>query len=378
MSYDRQIDQVCPHIVVDELLRLTTNNQVVSPLRPIASQDSVKVRLNGDLNVPPFGVEVPAQSEGTREGPFNITTSTNRMVIRIGEEDPQVLTIPSSAQMPVTRLAYLLNQGLKGLQFYTKGPRLAFRSDLTGKSAKVFIDPNSTLAPIVGIKSRRHYVGRQAAPGWSLVRDTSSLDIRPRRFIVFDEPLLGFTDFAEITYSTIRQECRRCGGLGVENDWRYGVTGEVAQVRDEALLIQELLKLTYTIRGSNPFNQWYGSTLIEQVGRKLSSAGLVQNAIVSDIYATFTRWQSVKRQQESDVGQFVSDEEYPYRLLKVNLEQSDKDPTVLFVTVTVQNRSTKPIQITRGLKLPQPLDLLGSTQAQGVFRESLRNYSLVS
>lgn len=105
---------------------------------------------------------------------------------------------------------------------------------------------------------------------------------------------------------------------------------------------------------------------------------MVQNAITSDINTTFQRWQSIKKQQEQNVGQFVSDEEYPFRLNGVVIEQSQEDPTVMFVTINVQNRSLQPIQLTRGLRLPQPLDLLGSTQAQGVFRESLRDFTLVS
>jgi hypothetical protein len=73
----------------------------------------------------------------------------------------------------------------------------------------------------------------------------------------------------------------------------------------------------------------------------------------------------------------VSDKEFPYRLLSVQLQQSTQDPTVIYVNITIQNRSTQPIQISRGLKLPQPLDLLGSTQQQGIIRQSLQNPVLV-
>jgi hypothetical protein len=99
--------------------------------------------------------------------------------------------------------------------------------------------------------------------------------------------------------------------------------------------------------------------------------------IVSDVYEAFRRWQSVKKQQEEVVGQSVSDEEYPFRLLSVNLQQSEQDPTVIFVSATVQNRSSRPIQIERGLRTPMPLDLLGSTQQQSTFDATLPNYSLV-
>jgi hypothetical protein len=194
--------------------------------------------------------------------------------------------------------------------------------------------------------------------------------------VVFDEPVKDYQPYVELSYNTVRQECRRCGGIGVENDWRYGRTGEVAQVRDEALLIQEFQKMVYTMRGTNQFHQWYGTQIIEAVGRKLSVGGLVQNMIVSDIYQAFNRWQRVKQAQEEKAGQALTDEEYPFRLLSVTLERSTNDPTVIFVNSTIQNRSQKPIQITRGLRLPEPLDLLGSTAQQGVIRQSLNNFVL--
>jgi hypothetical protein len=98
--------------------------------------------------------------------------------------------------------------------------------------------------------------------------------------------------------------------------------------------------------------------------------------IVSDIYQAFNRWQRVKQAQEEKAGQALTDEEYPFRLLSVTLERSTNDPTVIFVNSTIQNRSQKPIQITRGLRLPEPLDLLGSTAQQGVIRQSLNNFVL--
>jgi len=195
------------------------------------------------------------------------------------------------------------------------------------------------------------------------------LDDRPTKLIVFDEPLRSASDFVEINYTTIRQECRRCGGSGVENDYRYTKTsGEPVMVGEEALLQQELQKLFFTLAGSNPFHTWYGTDLIESVGKKLSSGGFVQNFVVSDIYTAFTRWQSIKSQQEEKVGQFVDDKEFPFRLVSVDLEQSNKDPTVVFVNMTVMNRSSQPIQLSRGLRLPLPYDLLGTTTQEAQAR----------
>ena len=218
--------------------------------------------------------------------------------------------------------------------------------------------------------------GRILNPGWTLVNDPNTLLDRPTRLIVFDSLLKGASDFVEITYTTIREECRRCGGLGVEHDWRYTVTGNVVEARDEALLLQETLKDMYTILGSNPFNPWYGTGLVNMIGSKVILGEIVQNTIITNVNQAFTRWQSIKRRQENDVGQYVSDREFPYRLVSVSAQQDTNDPTVFYVNITVMNRSGNPIDMTRGIRLSQPVDLMGSTAAQGVMRQSLSNFVL--
>ena len=81
MSFDRQIDQVCPHRVVEELLDLNFDQRTVRPLRPIASADSVAVHFNHSLTVPPEGVMAPARTYGRREGPFTVVRSVNDTLI---------------------------------------------------------------------------------------------------------------------------------------------------------------------------------------------------------------------------------------------------------------------------------------------------------
>jgi hypothetical protein len=379
MSYDRHIDQLCPHIVVDEPLFVSPlDRATIRPLKPIASSDSVLVRLNGAMDVPPYGIHLPASSVGAKIGPFNVTSGVNdRLVTSVDQGPVQTLLVPASKQLNADRLATFLNASAKGILFSAVRGRVVFRTASEGRQASVFIHTTSTLADVLGIGAGREYRGRMAASGWSLVADPTTLADRPTRLIVFDEPLKDFNPHVEISYNTVRQDCRRCLGLGVENDWRYSKTGEVGQVRDEALLIQEFQKLIYTVRGSNRFHLWYGTQIIEAIGRKLTIGGLVQNMIVSDIYSAFSHWQTIKQVQEEKV-QVLSDEEFPFRLLSVTLQQSATDPTIIFVNSTIQNRSQKPIQLTRGLKLPEPLDLLGSTAQQGVIRQSLSNYVLTS
>lgn len=378
MSYDRQIDQICPHVVAEEGLFVSpVDRQTVVPLQPINNIDSLIIRYNGALYIPPNGSQVPAQVSGRNVGPYNVATGVNdRMVVSVDQGSDQVITIPAANQITADRLVALLNPQVNGMAFTSDGSRVGLKSASLGRGASVYVRAASTLASTLGFTTNRDYRGIQAAPGWTLISDPTSLTNPPLRVIIFDEPLKGFNDYVEISYSTSRQNCRRCGGLDVENDWRYGSSGETAQVRDEALLIQESQKLMYTLLGSNPFHTWYGTQIIESIGQKIAVGGFVQNSILQEVYAAFRRWQSIKRVQEDVVGQILTDEEYPLRLVSVTLNQSTTDPTIVYLNIVIQNRSAKPIQLERGLVLPQPLDLLGSTAQQGLIRQSLSGFVL--
>lgn len=369
MTADRQIDQTCPHAVTEEALYLASDRATIRPIRPISSSNSVKVLLNNEILVPSSGVTLPAKSFGTRRGPFSFTEGVNNTIrLSLNQGPIQTAVLPTSYQMGPAQVAGKLNQQLSGVVFSVMNDTLRFESQESGPQSSIFMSNTSTAAGLFGFAVNREFRGQQLVPGWTLVSDPTTLADRPARLIIFDEPLRSASDFVEISYTTVREECRRCGGSGFENDWRYDVNGDLIEIRDEGLLIQELQKNFYTIRGSNQFHTWYGTGLIEAIGKKLAAGGFAQNLVVSDIQQAFGRWQDIKRQQET-LGQIVTDREYPFRLLSVNLEQSAQDPTVIFVSIKVQNRSADPIQLTRGLRIPQSLELVGNTT--GTIRQSL-------
>lgn len=376
MSYDRLIDQVCPHLVSEELLFVEPDRRVIKPKRPIASFDSLIVRVDGVAAVPSSGLYSSASVVSTVQAPFKIDPSQTTLVVQVGLSDPQIATVPPSSGMSMSEFTDRLNRQLTGLVFGAKGRRVMAETTAKGSGAIFQFLPGSTLATSLGFALNRVWRGQTIYPGWSLISAPLTLQDRPQRWIVFDRSLRTVSSFVEIDYTTMRQECRRCGGLGVENDWLYGTDGNVFEARDELLLIQELTKMLYTLQGTNRFNTWYGTDLLDLIGRKLVMNGVLQTAINTNIVQGFRRWQSIKKQQEGTVGQEVSDAEYPYSLLGVKITVSTDDPTVIYVEIEVQNRSFNKIQISRGLRLPQPYDLLGSTAAEGVLRQSLSGYAL--
>lgn len=361
MSYDRELNQVCPHLVVEEPLNFNEDRLTVRPLRPIAAIASVKVRYNGEVYLPSAGLYLPAQATSLKAGPFNIQGGvSDQLVIRVDGGAFQTLTLPSGNRVPTEQIAERLNRVAKGVTFFaTSKKQLRFVSSRRGPSSTLSVRASgSTAAAVLNLSTDRSWRGKMVTPGWTIVNDPNTLSDRPTRLIVFDEPLQGYNDYVEINYATVREECRRCGGLGIENDWRHDGKGEVLTLENEDLLLQELTKVTYTVKGSNPFHLWYGTSIVDSIGKKLVAGGLVQNLIVSDVYEAFRRWQSVKKSQEEKAGQEVSDEEFPFKLLSVNLTPSADDPTIIFIDAFVQNRSLKPIQISRGFRIPTPNDLL--------------------
>lgn len=365
MSYDRKIDFECPHIVTDEALYVFSDQRTVRPLRPVSSFDSVKVRLNGTIDCPSSGVSLPPQVMGVRQGPFNIQQGVNNIFqLSLNNETVQTATLPSSRLMPVSELLYRLNQQIRGAEFFLSDRNtVGLRSAYEGRGASLFVYSGSTLASTLGIITNREYRGKDLVSGWTLVSDSNTLADRPTKLILWDQAFRSTQDFVEVSYATVREECRRCGGTGYEYDWRFNARGDVETVQDEPLLIQELQKTFFNTRGSNPFHLWYGTDLVQTIGKKLIPGGVLQNLVVSDLYDAFTQWQSIKQLQENRVGQLVSDQEYPLRLLNVSLTPSQSDVTVINVFIKVQNRAGTAVDLERGIRVRGDTgSIQGSTQ----------------
>ena len=365
MSYDRAIDFECPHIVVDEALFVNGDRQTVRPLRPISSFTSVKVRLNGAIECPSEGVYLPPQTIGTRKGPFNVQQGVNNVFqVSVNNGPVQTATLPSSRLMPTVELTDRLNRQLQGVRFFLSDRgTVGIQSAYEGKAATLFIYSGSSLASTLGMVVNREYRGKDLVSGWTLVTDVNTLADRPTRLVVFDLPLRSTNDYIEVSYATLREECRRCGGSGYEHDWRFNQRGDVEIVQDELLLVQEVQKILYTERGTNPFHNWYGTDSVQSVGQNLVPGGALQNLVVSDIYDAFSQWQSIKQQQENRVGQLVTDQEYPMRLLGVSLTPSQTDLTVVYVSLQVQNRAGTPVTLERGIRVRGDVGTIqGSTQ----------------
>ncbi len=350
MSFDRKIEQACPHIVREELLTVSEDRTTVTPLRPISSVNSISLRLNGEHLVPQEGLYAPPLATSTKEGLVSLLGET--LTLDVSNYSTQTYVSPTAKDITPQRVADYLNLSLSGVQFSVSARgRLEVRGSAKGPSSTLRL--GGALASKLGFHVGREYRGATITPAWSVVNDPNTLLDRPLKLIVFDQPLRTTANHVEIDYATVREECRRCGGIGRESDWRYA-QGKVVEARDEVLLIQEFSKALFTIKGSNPFAPWYGSDLERRIGGKQLSGGLVKNQITQDVHETWRSYQSIKRQYEQQ-GARLTDAEYPYQLNQVSVTDHPTDPTILYLHVTISSRSLRPTPITRALRLPQPL-----------------------
>src|SRR5271155_5723829 len=135
MSYDLQIDQVCPHLTIQEALYPGYDGQTIYPQRPIASMASIVIRLDGytplstglpgeqSIYVPSYGVQLPASAAGSLHGPFNIVTGvSDKLIAMVNQGTPQTVTLPAAQQIQADRLVLVLNNlGLQGIYFSAIG-----------------------------------------------------------------------------------------------------------------------------------------------------------------------------------------------------------------------------------------------------------------
>lgn len=333
MTRDLEIRHPCPHRVRGEWVAIDPDLQTIRPLE-IPSSSDVVLKRNG-FEVPRAGVFSPARTRSTRPGPFEIIRGQNdEFKFSLSEGATVTVTLPPGPSVRLETIARVLRAETSGIRVDLDENGLLVRTDNAGPSAHLMLEGGSAHETL-GFPSRRHYNGRQVFPGWSLVKRTGSV-IPQDRVIVFDRPVDSDDNIYEVNYTTRQQDCRRCQGIGVENDFRYDANGEPITVDNEALLLQEVQKITFTIKGSNVFERWYGTSLIDMIGSKVSPVGnVVESQMAAEISNALEAWRNQKEQQSA--VQDVTQRELLANVPELRVVQDDDDPSTFDVFVTVQN-----------------------------------------
>ena len=148
----------------------------------------------------------------------------------------------------------------------------------------------------------------------------------------------------------------RCGATFVENDFRVTNAGDLITITDENLLYQICLKALTTRRGSNRFYTFFGTRLLDTIGRKdVMGMQAYLTREVSSAFALVQKAQNAqaKYQQTSQRERFAG-------LLGVTVIPHEDDPTAFLIDVTVQSATAMPISLSIVYTAPSAVALAGT------------------
>jgi hypothetical protein len=103
-------------------------------------------------------------------------------------------------------------------------------------------------------------------------------------------------DRISVDYTVPTDQCAKCITHSSLIDYRTDGVGNYFKVWREEKLIQDLLKITETILGSDPVALWYGMTLIKMIGAKLFP-DYIQTKISSQILDALNNLKTAQIQQ---------------------------------------------------------------------------------
>lgn len=368
MSFDYRLLQPCPHIVVQELLDLEADGQTLEVPRFIASRAGVKLLMNNTIVVPPEGVRSSARVIGANIGPFEIQTGVNDLIaFRVNGGNRQILTIPQGEAIQTRDLVRPLAAQASGVTFRDHNGHLIIETLAQGPSAKIFLEPAqddtsgfdiATGHSVLGFRNRYESVGAQVIPAWAVENRPRTIPPLQPGQIRFREPLTSFNNYFEVTYTTSREVCPRCHGLGIEYDFRPDITGDPDIVENEELLLQMVEKIILTILGSDPFAPWYGTDLISLVGTKATD--FIRREMRRQIVSALSVLQNIQAQQQR--VQEVTSGEFLASVDQVNVVQAfDVSPSLFLVEVRFSTRSGSQRTISQGVNFGGPTQLLSNT-----------------
>lgn len=366
MSLDFQIAFPCPHLTIEERVALGSDRRSLLTRQPVTSGSFVVLTANDSVNVPPEGLFSSGRVVAATAGPFNIRKGRNTVILVNGRGQTSEVALPVGTRVPTNRVVELLsaavrNAGLGILVVNRNGGLTISDFDDAGQSSRIQIRGDATES--LGFTTQIAARGQQVYPPWVMgeredlvntVNINQFLQISTR-FPQFTVPVRSNPVF-KVTYATVQSRCRRCQTYAIENDYRFDQQGEALLIGNENLLNQALLKMLTTRRGSNPFHTFYGSILLDQIGKKaLSGSAIAINEDVLRTIDTFKKLQTIQGQFQN-----ITAKERLFRVLSVNVVPKEDDPTVFLINIVATNASGDPISITTVFAAPGTAALVGS------------------
>ncbi len=349
MSRDIQLAFPCSHILGEERVTLDPDRRSLYTIKPINGTSLLKLVVNDTYEVPAFtGVVTSATLRSYRREPYRVTTATNSITVT-------TTTRTFTVSLPT---GYLSNERLTSLFTAAQGSDVQVGASVgngcftltdqktMGLSSRMQVT-GTALEPL-GFDQQSGDKGKVVVPSWKVYARSAGLgsaqdiaEADPRGyFIRFDAPVRQ-NYYYSVTYTVPPDQCLRCRGTEVENDYRFDTQGEAITVTDENLLYQSCLKVILTELGSNIYYPWYGSNLADLIGSK--AIGGTASGIRQSVMNALTRFQNLQNAQAK--FQRITAKERLFSVDGVVVTPSSEDPTVFLVEVNVRNFSSDPVVI---------------------------------
>lgn len=365
MSFDFQLGHSCPHLTIEEEVLLGSDRMELRTRQPVASSSRIRITANDEVSIPQTGLYTRAQVTGSLSGPFRIVKNEQTLTLSNRTQTVTSIVLPVGARVETDRLVEVIDAAVRnaGATIHVENVNGYLRvTDFSDEGLRSQMRVSGLAAKAVGFINQVRSRGRQVYPGWGfaemeVLQTSRDLTFRyvSARFPKFNEPVRGNPVF-KVTYTTMQQQCRRCQGFAIENDYRIAASGEPLLVESEDLLNQGVLKILSTIKGSNPFHPEYGTLLLTRIGMKAVGAGVA--TINEDVVTALTIFQRLQTLQ----GQYqeVTPRERLASLISVNTTPSEVDPTVFEVDIVAANAANVPVVINTVYAAPGTAALAGS------------------
>lgn len=370
MSVEIRAGYSCPHLILEEPVRLGADRRSMLTRGPVSGAASVRVLVNDSIYVPPSGLLSPAALTSAKTAPYTIERCVgvvgpdgNLFEVRTGSGSVSV-RLPEGARLSLEAIVRFLRSSPVATLVDVEGSdgRLSLEErNRVGKES--FISVSGRGADSLGFQAQKGARGATVYPGWDVV---SREDVNPTtnpfgvlavpaRYPAFREPIRGNPSI-KVTYAAMPERCPRCGATYVENDYRFDPSGDVLTIENEDLLYQACLKAILTVQGSNPFHPTYGSKVSTRVGAK--AVGASAALLKEDVQNALRQVQNLQQGQRR--YQLVKDRELLRTVQSVDVRASAEDPTVFFIDVTVITGSNRPVRISTVFSVPGAVALAGS------------------
>lgn len=159
-------------------------------------------------------------------------------------------------------------------------------------------------------------------------------------------------DLISISYQVNVNKCRKCKRTSQVNDYDYDKLGELITVVDEQKLLQDVLKFTIAVKGTNKANPWWGTILSSYVGTARSSE-YYKPRFKSEVIDAGEKIKDLQIQQTQ--YQIVSDKEFFSHFEAMTVEQSDYDPNFYEINALVVSQAATAIEMNTSLLFNKPL-----------------------